>query len=114
VIIFLLGSDLIYFELNPNGQLLEVERKDNLNDVTCLALAQVPEGRQRCPFAVAGCLDRTVRVLSLESSDCLKVKATQTVAASPVSVMLLEASISAAGAKARHCCTHSWCRGIVL
>lgn len=89
---------MIYFELNPSGQLLEVEKKDGLSDVSCLAIAAVPEGRQRSSFVVAGCSDQTVRVLSLEPSDCLKIKATQTVSAPPVSVMLLEASISAAGA----------------
>lgn len=42
VVISLVGSELIYFELNAGGQLLEVERKDGLSDVTCLAIAQVP------------------------------------------------------------------------
>jgi hypothetical protein len=97
VVIALLGSDLIYFELNPNGQLLEVEKKENLADISCLTIAKVPEGRQRSSVVVAGCSDNTVRVLSLEPSDCLMVKATQTTASPPVSVMLMEAHISAAG-----------------
>ena len=41
VVIALLGGDLTYFELNPNGQLLEVEKKEGLADVSCLAIAQV-------------------------------------------------------------------------
>ena len=59
---------------------------------------QVPEGRQRSSVVVAGCTDNTVRVLSLEPADCLKVKATQATASPPSSVMLMEAHISAAGA----------------
>jgi hypothetical protein len=50
VVIALLGADLIYFELNPNGQLLEVDKKENLTDCTCLAVAPV-----RAPLALMGC-----------------------------------------------------------
>ena len=41
MVIALFGADLIYFELNPNGQLLEVDKKEGLADVNCLAIAPV-------------------------------------------------------------------------
>ena len=173
MVIALFGADLIYFELNPNGQLLEVDKKEGLADINCLAIApvrhlfrlftcvvrwaarsvltlcamkstlqacqvwcmpalcmrtscdvsvhvvnefnvaitacstrsavQVPEGRERSSVVVAGCADNTVRVLSLRQADCLKVKATQATASAPSSVMLMEASISAAGASCSDC-----------
>jgi splicing factor 3B subunit 3 len=97
VVIALSGSQIIYFELNMNGQLLEVEKKELADEVACLDIAEVPEGRQRASFVVVGCYDNTVRVLSLEPSECLKAKATQQLSALPESAMLLSASISAAG-----------------
>lgn len=52
MVIALTGGELLYFELNPiSGSLLEVEKKDMSEiseDVACLDLAPVPEGRQRC------------------------------------------------------------------
>jgi hypothetical protein len=100
VVIALSGSQIIYFELNPNGQLLEVEKKDMNDEVSCLGIAEVPEGRQRASFVVVGCYDNTVRVLSLDPGEALKVKATQTVNAIPESAMLLSASVSSAGMQA--------------
>lgn len=98
VVIALSGSEVIYFELNAGGQLLEVEKKEMSDEVAALGIAAVPEGRQRAPFVVVGCYDRTVRVLSLEPGEALKTKATQTVSDIPRSVMLLSATVSGAGA----------------
>lgn len=100
VVIALSGSEVIYFELNTAGQLLEVEKKEMSDEVAALGVAAVPEGRQRAPFVVVGCYDRTVRVLSLEPGEALKTKATQTVSDIPRSVMLLSATVSGASA----CC----------
>eukprot|EP00892_Ulva_mutabilis_P005704 jgi/Ulvmu1/3505/UM162_0012.1 len=97
VVIALSESQIIYFELNANGQLLEVEKKDMSDEVASLGIAQVPEGRQRAPFVVVGCYDQTVRVLSLEPGEALKTKATQTVPAIPRSVMLVAATVSGSG-----------------
>ncbi|KAF5839279.1 CPSF A subunit region-domain-containing protein [Dunaliella salina] len=58
-----LGGDVIYFELDPMGQLLEAEKKEMGDDVACLDIAPVPEGRARCRFLAVGCYDSTVRVL---------------------------------------------------
>lgn len=98
VVIALSNSELIYFELNAAGQLLEVEKQDVAGDVSCLAIAPVSEGRARAPFVVVGSYDHTARVLSLEPGSALALKATQTVSAIPHSALLLEADVSAAGA----------------
>jgi splicing factor 3B subunit 3 len=97
VVIALNGGQIIYFELNPSGQLLEVDKKDMGGNVSCLGIAEVPEGRQRAPFVVVGCMDSTVRVLALGPGEALKTKATQTLSATPHSAMLLSAMLSSAG-----------------
>lgn len=98
VVIALSGGQVIYFELNPSGQLLEVDKKEMSDEVSCLGIAEVPEGRQRASFVVVGCYDNTVRVLSLDPGEALKTKATQSVSAIPTSAMLLSAMLSSAGA----------------
>lgn len=97
VVIALSGGQIIYFELNPSGQLLEVDKKEMSDEVSCLGIAEVPEGRQRASFVVVGCYDNTVRILSLDPGEALKTKATQTVSAMPTSAMLLSAMLSSAG-----------------
>ena len=47
VIIALTGGELIYFELDMPGNLIEVEKKDLGIDVACLDIGPIPEGRQR-------------------------------------------------------------------
>lgn len=44
MVIALSGGELIYFEMDMTGQLMEVEKQDMSGDVACLAIAPVPEG----------------------------------------------------------------------
>uniref|UniRef100_A0A7S3VLT8 DNA damage-binding protein 1 n=1 Tax=Dunaliella tertiolecta TaxID=3047 RepID=A0A7S3VLT8_DUNTE len=84
-----LGGDVIYFELDPMGQLLEAEKKEMGDDVACLDIAPVPEGRARCRFLAVGCYDSTVRVLGLDPEDGLKGLALQALPAIPESLLML-------------------------
>jgi splicing factor 3B subunit 3 len=54
VAISLSGGEITYFELDPMGQLLEMAKRDIEGDVTCLDLAPVPPGLQRCRWAEQG------------------------------------------------------------
>jgi splicing factor 3B subunit 3 len=47
------------------------------DDVACLDIAPVPEGRARCRFLAVGCFDSTVRVLGMDPEDGLKGLALQ-------------------------------------
>ncbi|KAJ6357808.1 hypothetical protein OIU78_005611 [Salix suchowensis] len=47
VVIALSGGELIYFEVDITGQLMEVEKHEMSGDVACLGIAPVLEGRQR-------------------------------------------------------------------
>jgi hypothetical protein len=58
-VIALSGGELVYFELDNQGQLNEYqERKEMTSNVTCLSVGEVPEGRQRSRFLVSdfGCI----------------------------------------------------------
>ena len=57
--------------------LVEAEKRELGGDVACLAVAPVPEGRQRFRFLAAGMFDGTVRVLSLDPDSTLKGLAMQ-------------------------------------
>ena len=99
MILALSGGELVYFELEASGQLVEVEKKELSSDIACLDVGPVPEGRQRCRFLVVGSFDNTVRVFSLDPDNCLGALATQAVAAPPESLLLLDTGVGAAPAE---------------
>ncbi|GAB4816845.1 hypothetical protein N2152v2_003891 [Parachlorella kessleri] len=94
-VIALSGGELIYFELNVQGMLIEAEKREMGGDVASLDVAPVPEGRQRSRFLAVGMYDNTVRVLSLDPEDTMKVLATQAAPATPESVLLLDSPSAA-------------------
>jgi len=60
VVIALNGGELIYFEVDVTGQLMEVERNEMSGDVACLDIAPVPKGRLRSRFLAVGSYDKTI------------------------------------------------------
>ena len=79
VVIALSGGEIIYFEMDLSGQLLETEKKDMTSEVSCLDIAPIPEGRQRTRFLAVGGYDATTRILSLDPGDCLNALSMQVV-----------------------------------
>ena len=73
------GGEIIYFEMDHMGQLLELAKKDMEGDVQAMDLAPVPPGLLRCKFLAVGSFDQTVRILSLEDGTQLRPMATQAV-----------------------------------
>ncbi|KAK9916752.1 hypothetical protein WJX75_006568 [Coccomyxa subellipsoidea] len=90
VVIALSGGELIYFELSPTGQLMEVEKKELAGDVVCLDIAPVPEGRQRSRFLAVASYDSSVRILSLDPEDMMSALAVQMVSAVPESLLFID------------------------
>ncbi|KAI8373001.1 CPSF A subunit region-domain-containing protein [Radiomyces spectabilis] len=86
VVVALSDGEIVYFELDNMGQLNEHhERKQMSSNITCLAIGDVPEGRQRSRHLAVGCDDQTVRILSLDPDSCLEsisMQAVQGVASS--------------------------------
>ncbi|CAN1257724.1 Spliceosome-associated protein 130 B [Linum perenne] len=84
VVIALSGGELIYFEVDMTGQLMEVEKHEMSGDVACLDIAPVPEGRQRSRFLAVGSYDNIIRILSLDPDDCMQILSVQSVSSTPV------------------------------
>ncbi|KAI8088902.1 CPSF A subunit region-domain-containing protein [Halteromyces radiatus] len=91
VVVALSNSELIYFELDNMDQLNEHhERKQMPTNVACLALGDVPEGRQRYPHLAVGCDDHTVRILSLDPEACMEPVSMQALQGVASSLSILE------------------------
>ncbi|KAG6550838.1 hypothetical protein Mapa_007634 [Marchantia paleacea] len=97
VVIALSGGELIYFEMDMTGQLMEIEKREMSGDVACLDIAPVPEGRQRSRFLAVGSYDSTIRILSLDPDDCMQILSMQAVSSPPESLLLLEVQASTGG-----------------
>ena len=69
VAICLDGGELVYFELDAAGSLVQAGSKDLGVSVVCLDLGEVPHGRLRSSFLAVGGTDNSVRVLGLEPGD---------------------------------------------
>jgi splicing factor 3B subunit 3 len=91
------GGEILYFELSPQGMLVETEKKETGCAVAALDLGPLPEGRQRSRFLAVGAYDKTVRLLSLDPGDSLRALATQAVGADPESVLLLDSPAAGRG-----------------
>ncbi|GMH39601.1 hypothetical protein BSKO_07499 [Bryopsis sp. KO-2023] len=92
VVIGLSGGEIVYFEMDPIGQLLETEKKDTTSEISCMDVAPIPEGKQRTRFVAIGSIDSTVRVMSLDPGECLNALALQAVPAIPESLLFLSTS----------------------
>jgi len=91
VVIALTGGELVYFEMDPTGQLNEyTERREMPADVVCMSLGSVPVGEQRCRFLAVGLADGTVRVISLDPTDCLSPLSMQALPARPESLCIVD------------------------
>ncbi|XP_055891647.1 splicing factor 3B subunit 3-like [Biomphalaria glabrata] len=91
VVIALTGGELVYFEMDPTGQLNEyTERKELSSNVVCMALGRVPAGELRSRFLAVGLSDNTVRIISLDPNDCLSPLSMQAFPAPPESLCIIE------------------------
>jgi splicing factor 3B subunit 3 len=91
VVIALTGGELVYFEMDPTGQLNEyTERKEMSSSVICMALGRVPAGEQRSRFLAVGLADNTIRIISLQPQDCLAPLSMQALPAAPESLCVVE------------------------
>ncbi|KAF8564203.1 hypothetical protein P879_08613 [Paragonimus westermani] len=94
VVIALTGGELVYFEMDMTGQLNEyTERKEMPADVICMALGRIPANEQRSRFLAVGLTDNTVRILSLDPSDCLAPLTMQGLPSTPESLCIVEMGV---------------------
>ncbi|XP_050527513.1 splicing factor 3B subunit 3 isoform X1 [Daktulosphaira vitifoliae] len=98
VVIALGGGELVYFEMDPTGHLNEhKDRKEMNSDVLCMALANAPSGEQMSRFLAVGLSDETVRIISLDTTDCLVQLKMQAIPAMPESLCIVEMGASDGG-----------------
>ncbi|EWC47138.1 pre-mRNA-splicing factor rse1 [Drechslerella stenobrocha 248] len=98
VAIALSSGEIIYFELDSDGQLAEYEDKKEMSGtVTCLSLGDVPEGKMRSSFLAVGCDDSTVRILSLDPDSTLESKSVQALTSAPTALRIMSMPDSAGG-----------------
>ncbi|KAM0792362.1 pre-mRNA-splicing factor rse1 [Microbotryomycetes sp. NB124-2] len=91
VVVALSTNELVYFELDLDGQLNEYqERKQMDAKVLTMSLADVPEGRQRMPYLAVGCEDSTVSIVTLDPDRCLDTISLQALTAPPSSIVMAE------------------------
>jgi splicing factor 3B subunit 3 len=63
-------DQLVYFEIDSNGKLIDKGQKIFKQEIKCIDIGEVPEGRLRFKFLMAGFSGPLVRVLSLEPESC--------------------------------------------
>lgn len=109
VVVALSSAELVYFELDLEGQLNEYQDMKAMGStVLALSIGEVPEGRQRTPFLVymlfsvlflvinrcfikaVGCEDQTVRIISLDPESTLETISLQALTAPPSSICIVE------------------------
>ncbi|WFD42592.1 pre-mRNA-splicing factor rse1 [Malassezia psittaci] len=91
VVIALDTQEIVYFELDMNGQLNEYQERRSIGaDVLALSIADCPEGRQRTPYLAVGCADQTVRIVSLDPDTTLSSISIQALTAAPSSLCINE------------------------
>jgi splicing factor 3B subunit 3 len=89
VVLFLSNGELAYFEY-AEGQLNEYEQRKRFdNNITCLAIAEVPEGRVRTDFLAVGADDNTVQIISLDENSTLERLSIQALSALPTSLCIV-------------------------
>ncbi|KAF8312848.1 hypothetical protein DL93DRAFT_2081807 [Clavulina sp. PMI_390] len=91
IVAALSSTELVYFELDLEGQLNEYQDRKPLGSrVMALSVGEVPEGRQRTPYLAVGCEDQTVRIISLDPDSTLEVISLQALTAIPQSILIAE------------------------
>jgi splicing factor 3B subunit 3 len=89
VVLFLSNGELAYFEY-AEGQLNEYDQRKKFdNNITSLAIAEVPEGRVRTDFLAVGADDNTVQIISLDENSTLERLSIQALSAMPSSLCIV-------------------------
>ena len=105
VVISLSGGEVVYFELDAQSMLAEMDKKDTGHEVSCLEIGSVPEGKHRSRFLAVGKWNHTVQILSLDPDDCMTVLAVLALPAQAESAAIISMPIGRAqGAPALFLC----------
>lgn len=85
------SSELAFFFMGEDGVLNQLEEMPEMSGkVTALSVGATPRGQQQAKFAVVGCDDCTIRVLSIELDSPLEARSVQALSAVPTSIEVVE------------------------
>ncbi|KAJ7287318.1 CPSF A subunit region-domain-containing protein [Mycena rebaudengoi] len=91
IVVALSSAELVYFELDLNGQLNEYQDRRAMGSaVLALSMGEVAQGRQRYPYLGVGCEDQTIRIFSLDPESTLESISLQALTSPPSSICILE------------------------
>ena len=91
VIIALSNAEICYFEVDAtDDQLIEYQdRVEMSNSITSIAICEETANKKNL-FAVVGCSDETIQVLSLQPHNCLETLSLQALSANSTSLLMLQ------------------------
>ena len=85
------SSELAFFFMGDDGVLNQLEEMPEMSGkVTALSVGQTPRGQMQAKYAVVGCDDCTIRVLSIELDSPLEPRSVQALSAVPTSIEVVE------------------------
>ncbi|CAK9437852.1 uncharacterized protein LODBEIA_P22300 [Lodderomyces beijingensis] len=90
VLVSLSNSEIVYFETDPSDdQLIEYQDKlETTSSVTSMAIMSLSQSQSHSNFAVIGCSDETIQVVSLQQQSCLEVKLLQALSSKANSLVM--------------------------
>ena len=92
------SAELAFFFIGEDGILNQLEEMPEMSGlVTAVAVAPTPRGQQQARFAVVGCDDCTIRVLSIELDSPLEARSVQALSAVPTSIEVTDMIHPASG-----------------
>lgn len=92
VVIGLLNREMCYFEVDPlDDQLVEYQERLEMagGSIRALSIVSSAFSAKKSPFAVVGCSDETIQVISLQNHNCLEIVTLQALSASCSSLVML-------------------------
>lgn len=91
VAVALSNNEIVYFEVDEADNLNEFEENSEMpSDITCIAVGSIPTGRKRSNFLAVGLKDQTIRLMSLETHNCLEALGMQALNALPYSLLIAD------------------------
>ena len=85
------SSELAFFFMGDDGVLNQLEEMPEMSGtITALSVGTTPVGQTQAKYAVVGCDDCTIRVLSIELDSPLEARSVQALSAIPTSLEIID------------------------
>ncbi|KAF2769382.1 hypothetical protein EJ03DRAFT_327440 [Teratosphaeria nubilosa] len=96
-------GELCFFFMGEDGVLSELEERPEMSGkITSISVGQTPKGQLVSKYAVVGCDDDTIRVLSIELDSPLEPRSVQGLSAAPTSLEVMSMDDPGTGTTANY------------